>query len=53
MNLWIHRGPPERVAAWLRAAGVTIEAQLLFGPEDPTAAIVFARRPDVRPAGSA
>jgi SAM-dependent methyltransferase len=53
MNVWVHRRPPERVAGWLRAAGFTIEAQLLFGPDAPTAAIVFARRPDVRPAGSA
>ncbi|MFD1145818.1 class I SAM-dependent DNA methyltransferase [Saccharothrix hoggarensis] len=45
MNVHIHRRRPERVSAWLREAGFTVEAETLLDPhEDRPAAIVFARR---------
>ncbi|WP_327001938.1 class I SAM-dependent methyltransferase [Dactylosporangium sp. NBC_01737] len=46
MRVHVHRRRPERVAAWLRDAGLTVEAQLLLDPDDEVpGAIVFARRP--------
>jgi SAM-dependent methyltransferase len=46
MKLYVHRRTPDRVSAWLRAAGFTIEAQLLLGPDDNVpGALLFARRP--------
>ncbi|WP_433054404.1 class I SAM-dependent DNA methyltransferase [Dactylosporangium sp. CS-033363] len=35
MRVHVHVRPPERVAAWMRAAGFTVEAQLLISPETP------------------
>jgi ubiquinone/menaquinone biosynthesis C-methylase UbiE len=34
MNVHVHRRPPDRVTAWLRAAGFTIEAQMLHWPDE-------------------
>ena len=44
MKVYVHRRPADRVAAWLRAAGFTVEAQLVLNPDDevPWAAL-FAR----------
>jgi SAM-dependent methyltransferase len=43
----VHHRPPSQVAAWLRQAGFTLEAQHLLRPDDPTpGAILFARRPE-------
>jgi SAM-dependent methyltransferase len=53
MNLYVHRRPPERIAGWLRAAGFTVEAQLLLGPDETPGAILFGRRPAVRPEATA
>jgi ubiquinone/menaquinone biosynthesis C-methylase UbiE len=46
MKVYIHRRPPERVAAWLRAAGFIVEAQMLHWPPDENTqgAFLFARR---------
>jgi hypothetical protein len=45
MNVYVHRRPPERVATWLRAAGFTVEAQVLHWPDENTqGAFLFARR---------
>jgi SAM-dependent methyltransferase len=45
MKVDIHRRQPDRVAAWLRDAGFTIEAQTLLDPdEERPSAILFARR---------
>jgi SAM-dependent methyltransferase len=45
MKVWVHRRQPDRVAAWLRDAGFTIEAQMLLHPDDSVpGAILFARR---------
>jgi hypothetical protein len=41
MRVHVHRRPPERVAAWLRDAGFTVEAQMVFGVDSP-GAILFA-----------
>ncbi|MGK3204635.1 class I SAM-dependent methyltransferase [Amycolatopsis sp. MEPSY49] len=39
-----HHRPPDRIAGWLRAAGFTIEAELVIGPdEDIPGAVIFAR----------
>lgn len=44
MRVQVYRRPPERVAAWLAAAGFTVETRLLLDPPDkPPAAILFAR----------
>jgi SAM-dependent methyltransferase len=46
MKLYVHRRTPDRMSAWLRDAGFTIEAQLLIGPDDNVpGALLFARRP--------
>ncbi|WP_433291776.1 class I SAM-dependent DNA methyltransferase [Actinoplanes sp. CA-030573] len=46
MRVHVHRRRPDRVAAWLRDAGFTIEAQTLLNPDEPSRqAILFARRP--------
>jgi SAM-dependent methyltransferase len=46
MKVYVHRRQPDRVAAWLRDAGLTIEAQMLLGPDDSVpGALLFARRP--------
>ncbi|MEU8182922.1 class I SAM-dependent methyltransferase [Micromonospora sp. NPDC049044] len=45
MNVYVHRRPPDRVAAWLTDAGFTVEAQLLHRPdENRHGAFLFARR---------
>jgi SAM-dependent methyltransferase len=44
MNVYVHRRRPDRVAAWLRDAGFTVEAQLLLDPDDNVpGAVLFAR----------
>src|SRR2546429_585049 len=46
MKVHVHRRQPGQVAAWLRNAGFTVEAQLLLGPEESVPqAILFARPP--------
>jgi len=46
MKVYVHRREPGRVAAWLRDAGFTVEAQMLLNPDDRVpGAILFARRP--------
>jgi len=45
MNVRSHRRQPDQVAAWLRDAGFTIEAQVLLNPDHSVpGAILFARR---------
>jgi SAM-dependent methyltransferase len=45
MKVYVHRRQPDRVAAWLRDAGFTVEAQMLLDPDEPVpGAIIFARR---------
>jgi SAM-dependent methyltransferase len=45
MKVYVHRRPPDRVSAWLRAAGFTVEAQMLHWPDESTrGAFIFARR---------
>jgi ubiquinone/menaquinone biosynthesis C-methylase UbiE len=45
MNVYVHRRQPDQVATWLRAAGFTVEAQMLHWPDENTSgAFVFARR---------
>ncbi|MGC5289038.1 class I SAM-dependent DNA methyltransferase [Micromonospora sp. DT231] len=45
MNVYVHRRPPDRVAAWLGDAGFTVEAQLLYRPDETRyGAFLFARR---------
>ncbi|OIJ64445.1 class I SAM-dependent DNA methyltransferase [Streptomyces mangrovisoli] len=45
MRVPVHRRRPERMTAWLREAGFTVEAQLLLDPDGPAAqAFLFARR---------
>jgi SAM-dependent methyltransferase len=45
MKVHVHRRRPETVAAWLRDAGFTVEAELLLDPgEDVPGAIIFAQR---------
>ncbi|MEW2147474.1 class I SAM-dependent methyltransferase [Micromonospora vinacea] len=45
MNVYVHRRPPDRVAAWLSDAGFAVEAQMLHRPDDTRrGAFLFARR---------
>lgn len=45
MNVHVHRRRPERVAAWLRDAGFTVEAHILLDlDESVPGAVLFARR---------
>ena len=45
MKVYVHRRQPDRVSAWLRDAGFTIEAQTLLNPDDSVpGALLFARR---------
>ncbi|MGC9669320.1 class I SAM-dependent DNA methyltransferase [Planosporangium sp. 12N6] len=45
MKVYVHRRQPDRVTAWLRDAGFTVEAQLLLDPDERVpGAILFARR---------
>ncbi len=44
MRVHVHRRPPERVAAWLRDAGFTVEAHLLLDVDaNVPQAVLFAR----------
>jgi SAM-dependent methyltransferase len=46
MNVTVYRRQPDRMAAWLRNAALTVEAQLLFDLDKPLpGAVLFARRP--------
>ncbi|PJN28100.1 class I SAM-dependent methyltransferase [Kitasatospora sp. CB02891] len=46
MRVHVHRRRPDRVAAWLRDAGFTVEAHLLTDPDaEVPGALLFARRP--------
>lgn len=46
MKIYVHRRQPGQVAAWLRDAGFTIEAQVLLDPDAAApGAALFARRP--------
>lgn len=45
MNVHVHRRQPDQVAAWLRDAGFTIEAQMLLDRDERVpGAVLFARR---------
>lgn len=45
MNVHIHRRRPDRVAAWLRNAGFTVEAHMLIDPDQSVpGAVLFTRR---------
>jgi SAM-dependent methyltransferase len=45
MKVYVHRRLPGQVAAWLDAAGLIVEAQLLLGSADTrSGALLFARR---------
>ncbi|WP_446217803.1 class I SAM-dependent DNA methyltransferase [Micromonospora sp. IBHARD004] len=45
MNVYVHRRQPGQVAAWLRDAGFTVEAQMLLDlDESVPGAVLFARR---------
>ena len=45
MKVCVHRRQPDRVAAWLRDAEFTIEAQMLLDPDESVPrAVLFARR---------
>ncbi|MBY8873545.1 class I SAM-dependent methyltransferase [Micromonospora sp. PLK6-60] len=45
MKVYVHRRQPARVAAWLRDAGFTVEAQLtVTSAESSLGGIIFARR---------
>lgn len=45
MKVYVHRRQPDRMSAWLRGAGFTIEAQILLGPDGSVpGALLFARR---------
>jgi SAM-dependent methyltransferase len=49
MRVHVHRRRPEQVAALVRDAGFTVEAEWLLGPDDDVPqAILFARRPPLR-----
>ncbi len=44
MKVHVHRRQPDQVAAWLREAGLTVEAQLLLAPGTSVpGAVLFAR----------
>jgi hypothetical protein len=45
MNVYVHRRQPDQLAAWLRDAGFTVEAQMLLDlDESVPRAVLFARR---------
>jgi hypothetical protein len=45
MKVYVHRRQPGQVAAWLRDAGFTVEAQMLLDlDESVPGAVLFARR---------
>jgi SAM-dependent methyltransferase len=44
MKVWVYRRPPDRVRAWLREAGFTVEAEIVIDPDEETpGAVIFAR----------
>ncbi|MFL6126278.1 class I SAM-dependent DNA methyltransferase [Actinophytocola sp.] len=43
MKVHVHRRQPGQVAAWLRAAGFTVEVQWLLDPDEKPSALLFAR----------
>lgn len=46
MKVYVHRRQPDRVAAWLRDAGLTVEAQIVLDLDQSVpGAVLFARRP--------
>jgi SAM-dependent methyltransferase len=46
MKVYVHRRQPRQLAAWLREAGFTIEAEMLLDPDGSVpGAVLFARRP--------
>ncbi|MEV4510355.1 class I SAM-dependent methyltransferase [Dactylosporangium sp. NPDC049525] len=46
MRVHVHRRRPDRVAGWLRDAGLTVEAELVLDrDQEVPGAILFARRP--------
>jgi hypothetical protein len=46
MKVYVHRRPPERMAIWLRNAGLTVEAQMLIDVDESVpGAVLFARQP--------
>ena len=48
MNVYVHRRPAERMAAWLGEAGFVVESQMLLDLDKPyPGAILFARRDTV------
>jgi SAM-dependent methyltransferase len=50
MNVFVYKRPAARVAAWLRDAGFTVEAQMVHDPSENThGAFLFARRVTGRP----
>ncbi|WP_037361591.1 class I SAM-dependent DNA methyltransferase [Amycolatopsis orientalis] len=44
MNVQVHRRPRERMTAWLRDAGFTVEAELLLDPETPAPQAILTAR---------
>ncbi|MFF3869942.1 hypothetical protein [Micromonospora sp. NPDC001898] len=45
MNVYVHRRSPERIAAWLLAAGFTVEAEMVHHPApNVEGGFVFAHR---------
>jgi SAM-dependent methyltransferase len=45
MKVYVHRRQPDQVAAWLRKAGFTVDAQMVFGlNESVPGAVIIARR---------
>lgn len=45
MNVYVHRRRPAQVSGWLRAAGFTVETEMLLDPEGSApGAILFAHR---------
>lgn len=45
MRVYVHRRPMDRMAGWARAAGLTVDAELVLRPEtDTPAGMLFARR---------
>jgi len=45
MKVYVHRRQPEQMATWLRNAGFTINAQMLFDPDQRVpGAVIYAQR---------
>jgi hypothetical protein len=53
MNVYVHRRQPDQVAAWLRGARFTVEAQMLLDlDESVPGAVLFARSQSQCPGSS-